>query len=180
MRYRQLGKTGLRISEIGFGTGNTAGLMLRASPEERVRAVERALELGVNYFDTSPDYGKEAAERNLGQALREVGARPVITTKVEILPGHLDDIAGAVVQSIDASLKRLGSGLRGHRRDSQQPGFQAYPGLSHGDGWRCRWRTTWAARERWRGWRMLGVLERWGSLGLERQWSRRIGPGSTG
>ena len=76
MQYRQLGKTGLRISEIGFGTGNTAGLMLRASPEERVRAVERALELGVNYFDTSPDYGKEAAERNLGQALREVGARP--------------------------------------------------------------------------------------------------------
>jgi len=108
MQYRQLGKTGLRVSEIGFGTGNTAGLMLRASPEERIRAVERALELGVNYFDTSPDYGKEAAERNLGQALREVGARPVITTKVEILPGDLDDIAGAVVQSIDASLKRLG------------------------------------------------------------------------
>jgi aryl-alcohol dehydrogenase-like predicted oxidoreductase len=57
MQYRQVGSTDLRVSEIGFGTGDNAGLMVLASHEQRREAVRRALELGVNYFDTSPDYG---------------------------------------------------------------------------------------------------------------------------
>ena len=108
MQYRELGKTGLRVSEIGFGTGLGAGLIVRGDPRERVQAVARAIELGINYFDTSPDYAKGVAETNLGRALREIGARPVITTKVEIMPNQLDDIAGAVERSIDASLNRMG------------------------------------------------------------------------
>ena len=108
MKYRPLGPTGLQISEIGFGCGDNAGLIVRATPEERRRAVDRALGLGINYFDTSPDYGKGLSETNLGQALREAGARPIITTKVEIMPDQVDDIAGAVVRSVEGSLQRLG------------------------------------------------------------------------
>jgi aryl-alcohol dehydrogenase-like predicted oxidoreductase len=107
MRYRELGATGLRISEIGFGCGDNAGLFVRGTPEERCRAVELALERGINYFDTSPAYGKGLSESNLGQTLREVGAKPFVTTKVEIMPADLDDIAGAVLRSIAASLERL-------------------------------------------------------------------------
>jgi predicted aldo/keto reductase-like oxidoreductase len=58
LRYREVGNTGMRISEIGFGTGDNAGLMLKGTFEQQVEAVERSLELGINYFDTSPDYGK--------------------------------------------------------------------------------------------------------------------------
>ena len=57
MLYRNLGRTGPRISEIGFGCGNVGGLMVRGSHEDQVRAVEAALELGINYFDTAAGYG---------------------------------------------------------------------------------------------------------------------------
>lgn len=107
MRYRPLGTTGLTVSEIGFGTGDTAGLMVRTTPTERRRAVARAFELGINYFDTSPSYGKGVSEANLGKVLRELGVRPVITTKVEVMPPDVDDIAAAVLRSIEGSLKRL-------------------------------------------------------------------------
>jgi aryl-alcohol dehydrogenase-like predicted oxidoreductase len=107
MRYRQMGTSGLHISEIGFGCGDNAGLFVRGDPKDRRRAVELALERGINYFDTSPAYGKGLSETNLGQTLREIGAKPYITTKVEILPDNLDDIAGTVLRSIQASLKRL-------------------------------------------------------------------------
>jgi aryl-alcohol dehydrogenase-like predicted oxidoreductase len=108
MRYRSPGRTGLRISEIGFGTGGTAGLMINGSHEQQLRAVERAIELGINYFDESPDYGDGVSESNLGRILAELGLRPVITTKVEVRNENLDDIAGHVERSVDASLKRLG------------------------------------------------------------------------
>ncbi len=108
MRYREIGNTGLRVSEVGFGCGGTAGLMIRGSFQDQVRTIDRALELGINYFDESPDYGDGVSEENLGKVCRELGVRPTITTKVEIRPGDMDDIAGHVERSVDASLKRLG------------------------------------------------------------------------
>ena len=107
MRYREMGNTGIRVSEIGFGSGDNAGLLVKAEPKEQIKAIERALELGINYFDTSPDYGKGLAEINIGKAMREIGFRPVIATKVEIMPDELDHIADAVVESVEDSLKRL-------------------------------------------------------------------------
>ena len=107
MRYREMGATGVRVSEIGFGSGDNAGLLVKGEPKEQIRAIERALELGVNYFDTSPDYGKGVAETNIGKAMREIGFRPVIATKVEVMPDELDHIADAVVESVDDSLRRL-------------------------------------------------------------------------
>ena len=46
----------------------------------------------MNYFATSPDYGKGVAERNLGRVLRELGAAPIVATKVEIMPADVDDM----------------------------------------------------------------------------------------
>ena len=107
MLYREIGNTGVRISEIGFGTGDNAGLMVKGEPKVQIRAVERALEAGINYFDTSPDYGKGVAETNVGIAMKEIGFRPVLTTKVEIMPDELDHVADAVVESVEESLRRL-------------------------------------------------------------------------
>ena len=57
MDYRELGRTNLRVSALGFGCGNVGGLMIRGTRAERERAVARALDLGVNFFDTAPLYG---------------------------------------------------------------------------------------------------------------------------
>lgn len=113
MRYRPFGATGLEISEIGFGCGNSAGLMTGGVPQEQRKAVQRALDLGINYFDTAPNYGERrsgrgASEIRIGQTLRELGARPIVGTKVEFRPPDLGDISGTVARSVDESLARLG------------------------------------------------------------------------
>jgi len=107
VRYRRIPKTTLSLSEIGFGCGGNAGLMVRGSHHEQQRVVARAFELGINYFDIAPDYGDGAAERNLGRILRTLGQRPVVNSKVEIRQENLGDIAGHVVRSCEDSLKRL-------------------------------------------------------------------------
>ena len=48
MEYRKLGRTGIDISEIGFGCGNVGGLMIRGEPADQVSAAARAIELGIN------------------------------------------------------------------------------------------------------------------------------------
>jgi len=108
VEYRQIGKTELRVSEIGFGCGGNAGLMVRGSPEEQRQVVARAIELGINYFDNAPDYGNGLAEENLGRVLKDLKVRPVVTSKVEVRHADLGDIAGHVVRSTEESLKRLG------------------------------------------------------------------------
>jgi aryl-alcohol dehydrogenase-like predicted oxidoreductase len=108
VEYRQVGETELRVSEIGFGCGGNAGLMVRGSPEEQRQVVARAIELGINYFDNAPDYGNGLAEEHLGRVLKELKVRPVITSKVEVRQANLQEIAGHVVRSTEESLKRLG------------------------------------------------------------------------
>src|SRR5580765_4311175 len=108
MELRNLGKTGLRVSTLGFGCGNVGGLIIRGTPAERERAVARAMDLGVNYFDTAPSYGDGESERNLGQVLKALRARAQVGTKFRLDPPDLHDIPGAVARSLDASLQRLG------------------------------------------------------------------------
>ena len=108
MQLRNVGSSDLVVSEVAFGCGGNAGLMVRGERREQVRVVARALELGVTYFDNAPDYGNGAAERNLGLVLKELGTRPVLNSKVEIRAADLVDIAGHVVRSTEASLTRLG------------------------------------------------------------------------
>ena len=108
MEYRTLGRTGLRVSALGFGCGNVGGLMVRGAPAERERAVARAIELGINYFDTAPLYGDGQSEQHLGQAIRVLKAQVHVGTKVRLAPAALAEIPDAIARSLDASLGRLG------------------------------------------------------------------------
>jgi aryl-alcohol dehydrogenase-like predicted oxidoreductase len=108
VRYRKVGTSDLTVSEIAFGCGGNAGLMVRGRHADQLPIVARALELGVTYFDNSPDYGDGIAETNLALALKALGARPILNTKVEIRAENLNDVAGHVVRSAEGSLRRLG------------------------------------------------------------------------
>ena len=57
MEQREFGRTGLKISVLGFGCGSVGGLMVRGNPADQEKAVARALDAGVNYFDTAVQYG---------------------------------------------------------------------------------------------------------------------------
>lgn len=108
MDYRQLGRTGLRVSTLGFGCGNVGGLLVRGTPAERERAVARGIELGINYFDTASIYGDGLSEEHLGQALRALRADVIVGTKVRLAPSDLAAIPAAIVRSTEDSLRRLG------------------------------------------------------------------------
>ena len=107
MKQRRVGSTDLSISEIGFGCGGNAGLMVSGEYAEQLLVIARALESGISYFDNAPDYGGGAAEVNLGRVLKELDGDPVINTKVEIRAENLDDIAGHIERSVEDSLRRL-------------------------------------------------------------------------
>ena len=107
MEYRVLGRTGLRVSQIGFGCGDVGGLIVRGEPALRNRAVALALSLGINYFDTAPLYGRGVSETNLGLALKENKADVFIGTKVGLTPEDKKDIKNGVIRSMEQSLKRL-------------------------------------------------------------------------
>jgi len=108
MEYRPLGRTGIDVSALGYGCGDVGGLIVRGTPAERTRAVARAVELGVNYFDTASSYGNGVSEQHLGEALRELRLPVYVGTKVRLRPEDLGDIRGAVERSLEGSLRRLG------------------------------------------------------------------------
>ena len=107
MRYRTVGKTGVKISEIGFGCGNNAVLRVKASHEDQVKAVRHALDLGINFFDTAFAYGLGKSEENLGAILEELGAEPVISTKIRLEADAVGDVKSATVRAVEAGLARL-------------------------------------------------------------------------
>jgi aryl-alcohol dehydrogenase-like predicted oxidoreductase len=108
MKRRPLGRTGLSVSEIGFGCGPTAGLMVRGDDKARRDAVAYALERGIDYFDTAPAYGDTLSEQHLGATLRALATTPFIATKIALELPDLADIPGAVTRSVEGSVERLG------------------------------------------------------------------------
>ncbi len=107
MQYRTIGKTGVRVSEIGFGCGNNAVLMVKAPYDEQVKAVRHALDRGINFFDTAFAYGLGKSEENLGRILNELGANPVISTKIRLEADAVDDVKAATMRAVEAGLARL-------------------------------------------------------------------------
>ena len=108
MEKRTFGRTGLQVSILGFGCGAVGGLMVRGAPEDQERAVARALEVGVNYFDTAAMYGNGESEKNLGRVLARLKPDIVVGTKVRIPSADFGRIGAAVAESLEASLKRMG------------------------------------------------------------------------
>ncbi|MDA0262839.1 MAG: aldo/keto reductase [Chloroflexi bacterium] len=108
MNYRKFGDTGIDISEIGFGCGDVGGLMVRGEPADQVRAAARAMELGINYFDTASRYGGGRSETNLGRVLKELSADVFVGTKYSLGEADPSDLKAGVITSVDASLKRMG------------------------------------------------------------------------
>ncbi len=108
MEMRAFGKTGLKLSLMGFGCGNVGGIMIRGAPADQERAVARALEAGVNYFDTAVQYGNGESEKNLGRVLKKLKpANAAVGTKVRLKPAEFGAIADAVTRSLEGSLARL-------------------------------------------------------------------------
>src|ERR671923_342919 len=101
MQTRVFGRSGLRISILGFGCGAVGGLMVRGAPADQERAVARALEVGVNYFDTAVQYGDGESEKNLGRVLQTLKpANAVVGTKVRVPLGDYGRIADVVTASL--------------------------------------------------------------------------------
>jgi aryl-alcohol dehydrogenase-like predicted oxidoreductase len=107
MEYTELGRTGLRVSRAGFGGGGIGQVWGATTDEESVRAVHRALDLEINFFDVAPGYGNGKAEEVLGTALEGRRDRAVVATKVRLRAEEMEDVAGAVNRSVEASLRRL-------------------------------------------------------------------------
>jgi len=137
MQYRQLGSTGLIVSRLALG-GSTftrgdksLGAFYKVGPELAAEMVGKALDAGINYFDTADVYASGQSEELLGEALRPHRDRVVISTKVgnrgagnrEVLHSGLS--RRHVMWSVDQSLKRLGTDwidfLNVHRTDPYTP-----------------------------------------------------------
>jgi D-threo-aldose 1-dehydrogenase len=107
MRKNLLGRTGLEISELAFGGGDTGGILIRDDETTRITALSRAVKAGINWIDTAALYGNGASEEGIGRHLHALSPRPHISTKVRVERGDLFDLRGAIERSLTASLKRL-------------------------------------------------------------------------
>jgi aryl-alcohol dehydrogenase-like predicted oxidoreductase len=108
MKYRILGRTGLSVSEVGFGGAGVGHVWGATTDTDCIRAVRRAVDLGINFFDTSPMYGGGRSEENLGQGLEGLRDRVYIATKVRLRTEEdLADMETAVRRSVEQSLRRL-------------------------------------------------------------------------
>jgi aryl-alcohol dehydrogenase-like predicted oxidoreductase len=108
MKMRTYGRTGMQLSVLGFGCGAVGGLMVRGDPRDQERAIARALDVGVNYFDTAVQYGDGASEKNLGRILQQLKpANAIVGTKVRLPSASFGRIADTVTKSLEESLSRL-------------------------------------------------------------------------
>jgi aryl-alcohol dehydrogenase-like predicted oxidoreductase len=87
MRYRTLGRTGLSVSEIGFGGWAIGGSWGEQKESDSVAALHRALDLGCNFVDTAAGYGDGRSERIIGRVLKERKETVFVATKTPPSPG---------------------------------------------------------------------------------------------
>lgn len=140
MEYRSLGRTGLQVSEIGYGAwGIGASMWIGADENESVRALNRAIELGVNFIDTARGYGE--SERIVGRVLRDHAGEEIhVATKVPPLNGIWPAPSG-----LDPSATFPGW----HIRDSLQESLRQ-SGLDHFDVLQFHvWSDEWVGRGDW-------------------------------
>ena len=126
---RRIGQTSLEVTTLGLGGATYAGMMVEVPPDQARATIARALELGINYYDTAPQYGFARSEHFTGDGLRDHRAGTVLSTKVgrllkpfaggERAYGHswanpfpfdqvYDYSYDGVMRSFEDSLQRLG------------------------------------------------------------------------
>jgi aryl-alcohol dehydrogenase-like predicted oxidoreductase len=140
MEYRALGKTGLNVSEIGYGAwGIGASMWIGASEGESIRALHRAIELGVNFIDTARGYGE--SERIVGGVLRDhPGEQIAVATKVPPKNGMWPAPAG-----LDPADSFPGKHIRASLEESlRQSGMEAFDILQF-----HVWSDDWIGRGDW-------------------------------
>src|SRR5207248_9287892 len=113
MEYRPFGQTGVEVSALGFGCWGIGGGYGSIEATDFDRAIGRALDLGVNCFDTAEGYGMGASERALGEALGSRREEAVVVSKFGMnyrdKPNLRDSSRERVLASIDKTLKTLGT-----------------------------------------------------------------------
>jgi aryl-alcohol dehydrogenase-like predicted oxidoreductase len=111
MEFRQFGRTGLKVSAVGFGCWEIGGTYGRIDESQFQRAVAQAIDSGINCFDTAEAYGMGVSEEALARALGGRRNNVVIATKFgvgyEEMPNRRDSSRKRVLASIDKSLQRL-------------------------------------------------------------------------
>jgi len=114
MNYRQLGKTELHVSDIGFGawgiggTANGSVAYGQTDDAESKRALKYAFDLGVTFYDTSNLYGFGHSEKLIGEALRDVRDQVIVASKVGFVDAETQDFSPAYIQqSIERSLQNI-------------------------------------------------------------------------
>ena len=119
MNYRKLGRTGINVSEIGYGAWGIGGTEWQVdSDDESIRALRRAIELGLNFIDTALAYGAGHSEKLVGRVVKDAGKRIYVATKVPpknqvwpAAPGsNIQDVFpyDYIVESTNESLRNLG------------------------------------------------------------------------
>ncbi len=110
MNFRKLGNTGIELSALSFGASSLGQEFRQVDIQEALRSVRVALDLGMNFIDTSPFYGRGMSEVLLGVALGDVPRDSYyLGTKLGRYDvNHFDFSARRVVESVDVSLQRLG------------------------------------------------------------------------
>jgi len=107
MQKKRFGRTDMNFSLLTFGCGAVGGLMTAGTAADQDRAVAWARDNGINHFDTAPSYGNTASETNLGRALGRNRDGVFVSTKVGVAETDLGNLAGAIRDSLEASLSRL-------------------------------------------------------------------------
>src|SRR5579884_3863153 len=110
MKQRPLGRTGLQLPWLSFGASSLGAEFRAIDLGEAIRSVHVALDLGMNFIDTSPFYGRGLSECLLGVALRGIPRdRYLLGTKLGRYDlAHFDFSARRVLESVDVSLHRMG------------------------------------------------------------------------
>ena len=108
MQKRRLGRTGLEVSVLGYGAGAVGGLFTKGAAADQERAIARAIDAGINYFDTAALYGNGESEKNLGRVLKALKANVVVGTKVRLSAEHRANVGKAIEQGMNDSLARMG------------------------------------------------------------------------
>lgn len=113
VKVRQLGRQGLCVSEIGLGCMGMSHAYGGASDADAIKTIHRAIEIGVNFFDTAEIYGPYLNEELLARALKGYRDKVVIATKFGYQIEHkqmsgLNSQPEHIVEAVDGSLRRLG------------------------------------------------------------------------